>query len=67
MTNTEASAEDFARMLIYAADCIRYTQQVQSYNDCNNCARGCGYEPKWGAMTRINCPLWRAKDETDRS
>lgn len=62
MTNTEVEMEKFMRCLYYAADCIRYVQRLKRYNDCNNCARGCGYEPEWGEQTRINCPLWRAKE-----
>lgn len=56
-------AEDFARMLIYVADCIRYTQSVQSYDNCNNCGKkGCEYRPEWGKQVRINCPLWEGKE-----
>lgn len=62
MNNLEINSEELARVLIHVADCIRYTHKVQSYDDCNNCGRGCGYEPKPGEMTRINCPLWRAKE-----
>ena len=62
MSKMDQDAEDFARMLHYVADCVRYYQRVSSYNDCNNCARGCGYEPRPGEQTRINCPLWRKKE-----
>ena len=59
MSRMDMDAEDFARMLIYVAECIRYTQNVQSYNNCNNCGKkNCEYKPDWGDQVRINCPLW---------
>lgn len=30
-------------------------------NDCGN--RDCGYDSDLGQQIRLNCPLWRAKDE----
>ena len=61
-------AEEFARALVYAADCIRYYERVSSYNDCNNCGKKttCRYAPKLGETTRINCPLWESKDDRPR-
>jgi len=40
-----------------------YYAQVAAQGDCNDCgkARGCQYAPRPGGITRINCPLWRAK------
>lgn len=32
-------------------------------NDCGN--RKCGYALDPGQQIRFNCPLWRAKNETD--
>lgn len=62
MSRMEQDAEDFARLLIWAADCIRYYSRVSSYDDCNNCGRAeCEYKPEPGMMVRINCPLWEAK------
>lgn len=57
--------EDFARLLISAADHIRHSIAVSSYNNCNNCAikLTCRYLPEWGKMTRINCPLWKGEQE----
>ena len=63
MSRMDMDAEDFARMLIYTADCIRYYQRVSSFNDCNNCGRkSCEYKPKPGEQVRINCPLWEGKE-----
>ena len=62
MSRMDMDAEEFARMLIYTADCIRYAQRVLSYNDCNNCGRkDCEYKPELGEQTRINCPLWEGE------
>ena len=62
MSQLTADGEEFARMLRYAADCIVYAQNVQSYHDCNDCAGKvkpyCPYLPKAGELARINCPLW---------
>lgn len=40
-----------------------YYSQVAAQGDCNDCgkARSCQYVPRPGGITRINCPLWRAK------
>lgn len=32
-------------------------------NDCGN--KDCRYDPYPGQQIRFNCPLWRAKDESD--
>ena len=62
MNQRSQDAEEFASMLHYVADCIRYTQRVQSYNDCNTCGKkNCEYRPKPGEMVRINCPLWESR------
>lgn len=40
-----------------------YSEMVSKQGDCNDCgkARTCQYVPRPGSITRINCPLWRAK------
>ena len=65
MSQLDRDLEDFARLLISAADYIRHSIDVSSYNNCNNCGAklNCKYLPEWGAMTRINCPLWVDKQE----
>lgn len=42
-----------------------YYDQVAHLPSCNNCgkAQSCEYCPKPGEVARINCPLWRAKEE----
>ena len=61
----DADVKDFASLLRYAADCIEYTQKVNSYENCNTCGGSakpyCPYLPKWGESCRINCPLWYSK------
>lgn len=59
----EQVIEDFTRMLYYAADCIRYTERLRKYHDCNDCAnrKECRYVPEIGEMTRINCFAWKEK------
>lgn len=44
-----------------------YADQVAALPNCNDCgARNfCGYIPQPGEHCRINCPLWRAQDETN--
>ena len=61
-------AEQFARALNYAADCIRYYERVTSYHDCNDCGKKktCRHVPRLGELTRINCPLWVSKDDVKR-
>ena len=62
MSRWDMDAEEFARMLRHAADCITYTNKVTSFHDCNDCGKkDCKYRPKLGEMTRINCPLWESK------
>lgn len=42
---------------IFAAD-------VLTLPECNGCGvSACEYKPQPGELTRINCPLWRAKEE----
>jgi hypothetical protein len=66
MSQFTMDAEEFARMLHHAADCISYYHRVSSYHDCNDCGANpeCKYLPQWGGMTRINCPLWRETEES---
>ena len=49
----------------YAADMISYAERIMQLPTCNECVRKreCQYLPDWGAMVRINCPLYRGKDE----
>ena len=59
MSQFSSDAEDFARLLIHAGECIMYFHNVSSYDDCNNCGKkDCKYKPEPGQMVRINCPLW---------
>lgn len=62
MSQFSEDAKDFARFLRYAADCISFTQDVNSYHSCNDCGgrleRRCPYIPESGKLARINCPLW---------
>lgn len=40
------------------------SEQVMNLPDCNDCgAESCEYKPQPGQHVRINCPLWRAKEE----
>jgi len=61
--NFDEKMHEFAFMLRHAADCVEWYRRRTKMHDCNDCAKGCGYEPKWGEMVRVNCPLWREKDE----
>ena len=59
MSQKSMDADEFAKMLYYTAECIRYTHRVSSYNNCNNCRKKhCEYKPRVGENVRINCPLW---------
>lgn len=42
-----------------------YYERVGNMPDCNTCGdcTSCEYRPRPGAAVRINCPLWRAKEE----
>lgn len=63
MNDKSQKSESFTEMLLYAVDCIRYTEQISALHDCNDCGdmRNCKYCPKPGEFTRINCPLWKEK------
>ena len=66
---------DLARVLEDAADALEKLQaelnvyksllkQLVSLPDCNTCdSKYCTYRPNIGAFTRINCPLWRGKED----
>ena len=62
MSQLTADGEEFARMLRYAASCITFAQDIQSYHSCIDCAGKkeplCPYLPKEDEMARYNCPLW---------
>lgn len=63
MSRMDRDAEDFASMLLYVVNCIKYTQRVSSYNNCNNCGKkDCEYKPAWGEPVRIRCPLWESQE-----
>ena len=63
MSQWREEAKDFAKQLRFASECIEFYLRVTSYNDCNTCGdRECQYKPWPGEQTRINCPLWRAKE-----
>lgn len=51
---------DLANLLYYAADCIRFYERISALHDCNDCLLNgtCGYRPRPGDYTRINCPIW---------
>jgi hypothetical protein len=42
-----------------------HSEQVGNLPNCNDCgaAKTCEYIPEPGDWTRINCPLWRKKEE----
>ena len=65
MSRYDRELEEFADMLIAAADHIRHSISVMSCNSCNNCEKKliCKYLPDYGAMVRINCPLWAEMGE----
>lgn len=64
MSQKMEDAKEFARMLSFVAECVYYYDRVTSYPDCNTCGKQktCGYCPKPGEQTRINCPLWENKN-----
>ena len=67
-TNTKDLAEDFCRMLHFAADCIQYYYRISALHDCNDCGKNpndCEYIPRCGEHTRINCPLWQESERKD--
>lgn len=43
----------------------QHSNAVAALNNCNDCGnlRGCDYAPVFESTVRINCPLWRAKEE----
>lgn len=69
MSQIDEDAKKITRMLLYVVDCINYYQTMSSCNDCNDCGKKlkCEYEPKAGEITRINCPLWEDKLNTDKN
>jgi hypothetical protein len=44
-----------------------YADQLAPLPNCNDCGNRdtCEYVPKPGEFTRINCPLWRDKQENN--
>lgn len=55
------------RVVPNCAECghLYHSKEVAALPNCNDCGslRACRYAPKPGEMARINCPLWRAKEE----
>lgn len=52
----------------YCRDCSTRSAHLYLLDlpNCNDCGvKGCEYKPQPGEHCRINCPLWRAIDETD--
>lgn len=51
------------RELVGYKNCFDY--YIKNSHDCNDCSeiKKCEYLPKPGDKTRINCPLWRGKQE----
>jgi hypothetical protein len=54
-----------------AANCEKcgyrvYAEQMTKQHDCNDCgaAKSCEYMPQIGQTVRVNCPLWKPKEET---
>lgn len=45
--------------------CLAVYRRVMACPDCNTCAKKyrCGYCPRPGEQTRINCPLWEKEPE----
>ena len=68
MSRRDEDLRDLLRLIYHAADEIQYALSVQSYDDCNTCGRKhCRYMPKPGAMVRINCPLWKEKENENNN
>jgi len=64
MSRHDEELKDFANMLYSAADNILWAIQLKSFHDCNDCGnKNCGYIPKPGQVTRINCPLWKREEQ----
>lgn len=54
------TAEDIRGILFHLTDIVQWYIDTQKLPDCNECSnRGCGYMPRAGQRTRINCPLFK--------
>lgn len=43
---------------------VSYAEQVAGLPNCNDCGvHGCEYMPNPGQHARINCPLWKPREE----
>ena len=44
---------------------LAYFEYLAEQHDCNDCYnKDCGYAPKWGEPTRVNCPHWKGENNT---
>lgn len=52
--------DDVISDVAYVLDSLMALRNIyQAGRDCNTCGnRECGYAPKPGQLTRINCPHW---------
>lgn len=63
MSRFDQEREELIRLIISICDYARVGYNLSTYNDCNNCGdKDCKYIPRIGEVTRINCPLWKARE-----
>lgn len=57
--------EQIKEVLYKMIDAINFMERISGLPDCNDCGKKCKceYEPMVGQYTRINCPLWKPKEE----
>lgn len=58
------SREEIRKTLYELLDLLNYADRIASLPDCNDCGakRTCMYCPEIGQQVRINCPLWKPKE-----
>lgn len=63
ITNAEIKA-----ILYRLINIVDYYERVASLPDCNDCGgrNMCMYAPKPGQQVRINCPLWRPENGSQK-
>lgn len=58
----ELSSDEVDRII---KDAEEFDRIMTELGNCNNCDRApsCGWAPAWGEDVRINCPLWKDKED----
>lgn len=55
--------DDAISEIAYVLEALEAYRQIERTGNCNSCSesKNCKYRPKWGELTRYNCPFYKRR------